>query len=303
MHNTVAVGTLVPPDFNGSVFSVHDHAMNIKDDDDYRLISIVDREVDMTALSVLAPRLPGGMESGVRVRSTTAGIDIHKSSATLVSLEWDEQTPRFSGAVPAFAPGVSPSSFYDSLGRIRKLLKRLGARDGLYSIGTDSPADNIYARKAVAVLGPADRAGSHAGETAPGERLAGLVGLGPGFTPSGDDFICGALLAAELGRGFVSPADGATTFDINLRSILDRVSNTTIAGATLLALACGGSFPAYLVSFAQQVVSSVGVTQPGADLSVPGREEENAVRDAISHGATSGTDALSGFLWMAGARP
>ena len=112
--------------------------------------------------------------------------------------------------------------------------------------------------------------------------LSGLVGLGVGFTPSGDDFICGALAATDSMRA-VAASPG-----LEVGPILDRLSTTTLAGATLLSLAGAKSFPAYLVQFVSQLIES---KMSGV---------EDAVHMAIGHGATSGTDALVGFLWMLG---
>jgi uncharacterized protein DUF2877 len=300
MHHAITVGTFVPRDFAGTVFSVHDHAINIKDDDNYRLISIVDRPADMGGLSLLVPRVPVTTEPGLRVASTASRIDFRNRTGSVALVEWGEKTPHFSGTLSEGFHGAKGSGFRELLGRIRELVRGLGARDGLCCLGTGSPADNVYARQALTVLDVANLRSSVQEVAASGERLAGLVGLGPGFTPSGDDFICGVLLAVEMRRlGYAHP-DGEGEFETTVQPILDRMEKTTVAGATLLWLACRRSFPAYLVTFAQRVASLLRVAPAGTDAPARRLEEERAVADAISHGATSGTDALSGFLWMAG---
>ncbi|MFW6294057.1 MAG: DUF2877 domain-containing protein, partial [Spirochaetota bacterium] len=76
------------------------------------------------------------------------------------------------------------------------------------------------------------------------DRAFSLVGLGGGFTPSGDDFLVGMLAARAL-LGEPSPA-GAS-----LERLLGRCSATTLPGATILRQALRGCFPAYLCRFAR----------------------------------------------------
>ncbi len=104
------------------------------------------------------------------------------------------------------------------------------------------------------------------------QRLEALVGLGPGLTPAGDDFLVGALMA----------------FPHILRSPLleGALSGTTPAGRTLLWMALKRSFPAYLVAFADSIARSDSM-----------QAIERAVRAACAHGETSGSDALAGFCW------
>lgn len=67
------------------------------------------------------------------------------------------------------------------------------------------------------------------------EQARGLVGLGPGLTPSGDDLLCGALaavhtLAPRLG---LERLDGLVT-DVGARLLVDAAARTTALSATLL---------------------------------------------------------------------
>ncbi|MEA1910911.1 MAG: DUF2877 domain-containing protein [Spirochaetota bacterium] len=106
--------------------------------------------------------------------------------------------------------------------------------------------------------------------------LSPLIGMGIGFTPSGDDFLAGIMLYEA-----VSGVDL-----INRKCIKDKLAGTTAGGRTLLILALRNSFPFYLKQFAESVYT--GDIYP-----------EEAVEKAIMHGSTSGSDALTGFLWAA----
>lgn len=119
---------------------------------------------------------------------------------------------------------------------------------------------------------------------------ANLVGFGTGLTPAGDDWLAGFLVAADL----VSGGPGIAT-DYIRRSIRASLDRTTAAGRSLLLGALDGSPPAYLVELAVKT----------ADLAVPGEEPlghdakehlRMSVTAALKHGATSGEDALLGFI-------
>ena len=105
-------------------------------------------------------------------------------------------------------------------------------------------------------------------------RPDAMVGCGPGLSPSGDDFLTGALLAfagSALFRGKIERA----------------LPGTTAPGRTLLWMALQRQFPAYLVEFVD-VVSAAD--SAGAVVA--------AARAACARGETSGTDALAGFCWQ-----
>ena len=106
-----------------------------------------------------------------------------------------------------------------------------------------------------------------------------LAGLGVGLTPAGDDFLTGVMLWAWLAQ----PAPRELC-----RAILEASSARTSAlSAAFLRVAvegeCSAAWHRLLDALASgnrgQVVSAVGNT--------------------VSHGHTSGADALAGFLWMA----
>ncbi len=104
--------------------------------------------------------------------------------------------------------------------------------------------------------------------------LSSLVGLGIGFTPSGDDFLSGVMLYETI--------SGVKL--INRESIRFKLSGTTEGGRTLLSLALRSSFPSYLKQFAESLLKREFLL-------------DEVVAKAVMHGSTSGSDALAGFIW------
>jgi hypothetical protein len=114
------------------------------------------------------------------------------------------------------------------------------------------------------------------------ERLqcgaVGLAGLGNGLTPSGDDFVGGAMLWAWLAH----PAP-ASLCDALVQVSAPRT--TTLSAAFLRAAArgeCGAPWHALLAA-----LSAGGEAKIAA-----------AAHRVLAHGATSGADGLAGFLYL-----
>jgi hypothetical protein len=93
----------------------------------------------------------------------------------------------------------------------------------LYSAGSASPVVNA-ARAAVAYLGTLVSSNPQGGPGIDVERIVPLVGLGPGLTPSGDDYIGGTLIVLHaVGRdvlartlwGAMAPIARVCTNDIS----------------------------------------------------------------------------------------
>jgi len=253
----------------------------------------------MTGLSVLVSRLPTGIIRGQPVTIHDGRLSVLATaggSGAAISLVATEELALFSGSISDAVADRPRPALCEQLALIREAILAHGSPDGLRDLadgiattmrrgpasgasqrpaGALPPSFSAFSRRALNVIRTMDDDRSSI-------DLSGLVGLGVGFTPSGDDFICGALAAADAVRAAVSqPA-------LDIEPILGRLRTTTLAGATLLSLACTNSFPAYLVQFVRQLIES---KMSGI---------EDAVHIAIGHGATSGTDALVGFLWMLG---
>jgi hypothetical protein len=111
------------------------------------------------------------------------------------------------------------------------------------------------------------------------EGAVGLAGLGNGLTPAGDDFLAGAMLWAWLAHP--SPESLCHT-------IVDVAAprTTTLSAAFLRATARGECAVAW-----HRLLDALSDGHESVIVS--------AARLVLSHGATSGADSLSGFLYIA----
>lgn len=110
------------------------------------------------------------------------------------------------------------------------------------------------------------------------QGVIGLTGLGNGLTPAGDDFLVGATLASWLAHPDPGPLCCALAEVAPPRT-------TTLSAAFLRAAArgeCSAPWHALLTALSE-----------GAE-----RKIEAALREILTHGATSGADALAGFLYL-----
>lgn len=111
--------------------------------------------------------------------------------------------------------------------------------------------------------------------TETGKELARLIGLGIGLTPSGDDFLCGAL------AGLFLAGQGEHPLTLSLRSaIADHLTDTVDVSAAFLACALENNY--------SLAVNSLGA-HPSADM----------IADSfLAIGHSSGIDTLCGIYYV-----
>jgi len=199
-------------------------------------------------------------------RSVVCGISLRKA------VRWSGRIRR--SAASAFGARISRRGRASLL----SLLAGRGSPEGLLGLVADT-SDSPAARFARTFF-CARRGGS---ETRPAAAtldrgLGSLVGLGPGLTPSGDDFVTGYLLAKVIAGESLARAAAS--------SIRSRLGSTSPAGRTLLSAALDRRFPHYLHEFVEAWAEAKDA-----------EGEEEAVSKALSHGSTSGTDALAGLVF------
>lgn len=137
-----------------------------------------------------------------------------------------------------------------------------------------SGATLAAARKGAAALGQG-WAGDSARLWAGGIQLAGMGG---GLTPAGDDFVVGVMVWAWLAHS--EPASWCEAL-----SGAVAPQTTTLSAAFVQAAAKGECSAAW-----HRLLATLAI---GTQEQLPA-----AVRGILSHGHTSGADALAGFLWM-----
>ena len=110
-------------------------------------------------------------------------------------------------------------------------------------------------------------------------QVSATVGDGAGLTPTGDDLLCGALLALRFG--------GAAEARVRLWSaVMPRLGSTTSLSAALLVEAADGYAVPAVVRLAAALVGGTGT----AHAVVP------AARDVVGIGHLSGVALLSGLV-------
>lgn len=260
------IGSFLTDDpWEGRVQSVYSRAVNILHPDGI-LISFVNSIEQMTDYGIVI----SDFESLLSIISTGTSIlfngTFFSSSSLTVNLS---QAKVWNGKCDQ----LLKKSKFDT-GPIKRAFLKVARQDGLAPLVTGRDP-NVFSIAAGDIITKAfNRADIKNGLLM---DLSPLVGLGIGFTPSGDDFIAGALLYERL-----SGIDC-----INKESIRNHLSGTTAGGKTLLKLVLSYSFPYYLKQF-------------GEALCVKNIPARKTVAKVLMHGATSGSDALAGFLWIAG---
>ena len=292
------VGSLFPAGYrwHGRVVSTYDVAINISLDttDGAAVVSdarggwphltITSAAGAMHDLAVLVARpLPRGVVgSGAPVVSDGSSVLLGRDrdpvgdrSGPPVRIDLDTGR-RWTGHLPpgdlirARRPSVSPSRIAATLGRVVTSHGSIGGFSELFRRGSGG----MLVRDAAARLQVAKGTG----------MFASIVGLGYGLTPSGDDFVTGALLASRL-----APRYGWHPPVIDHGAIRAALHATTTAGATLVYAALVDHFPHYLLGLRR----AISAAARGNFAEAMAR-----LRPVLSVGHTSGTDTVCGALWL-----
>jgi len=198
-----------------------------------------------------------------RPPSVSTGWKAIDLSRNLVALE-TESRPHF--------PSEGLARLIPNLARGEPLYERGPANQELF-VKTARQGITMLLQWACSRLSQAQTSAHH-----PSAKARVLIGLGPGLTPSGDDFIAGFLIALRaLGRG--SAAD-------DLGGWAMRLARTQTGMISLAHLAC-----------AAHGQGAHALHQMLAVLSHPGRPNLTACLQSIAAiGHTSGWDAMAGAI-------
>ncbi len=263
-------GTLVPTEGRMRVHSVYRRAVNLELPDARGLVSLVCRAADMAPAALLLNRLPAPLDRG-----TECTLD---RSMLRIGWKWLVDyagAQRWDGGLPH---GAEYRITEQRIAALQALVVEYGSAGGLLGLIHD-PAHNPVSAFAQRLLAAA----------ADARDLSALVGLGIGLTPSGDDFLAGALLAQELCH-----ASNTCCSSLNRTAIEQRLHATTAAGQTLVAAAVRRQFPAYLLQLTERLFRVEAC--PGA--ATPPAAPHHVESRLLEHGQTSATDAAVGMLWF-----
>ncbi|MCK5672380.1 MAG: DUF2877 domain-containing protein [Spirochaetales bacterium] len=257
------IGSSIPvTKWEGSVQPIYSKAVNLFHPSGY-LISIVDSIDNMTDFGLVIT----GFSSLISEISNGSHFLWEGSKIIFSDIIVD-----ISGA-SVWSGVISGNSFKINTDfvSIKRTFSKFAAREGLSPVITQK-AGNMYSNAVVKKMEEAE--GSADLSNGLLIDLSFLIGLGIGFTPSGDDFLTGVMLYEVM----------SGTKLINRETIKAKITGTTEGGRTLLSLGLDNSFPYYLKHFAELLLE--GEYSPS-----------ELVKNTIKHGSTSGSDALTGFLW------
>lgn len=263
--------------WQGRVHSVFTHTINIETAAG-TLITLAGSGCDDAPDSVVldVPDFAGqGVVVGDLVTAMPARIAI--AGRLTVNLRgaarWQEELPR----------GVDPQCLRANLPLVQAQLAAAGTAGGMLAPASATDAWTGEITRALAVgtaqvrlsllRGDDDAFRAHAGS---------LVGLGPGLTPSGDDFLVGLFAALQCGAG-------AATFARLCADIVDAgASRTNAISLAALRHAAAGRVRASIAQLLQQLcLGSPATVAP-------------ALQRVLAIGSTSGTDIAAGVVCGAG---
>jgi hypothetical protein len=239
-------------------------------------------DVPLAPCGIAADAVPDGLRVGQRVALGARGsvgaaadwlVDLHAAAVR-------DPRPRV-GSVPR-------GELEDGLGTARGTAIAEGRARSLLPLLWGSAGDTLAGRPAgLAARRLADGAiRGHLASVA--AAAAGLAGLGPGLTPSGDDLLAGFVAAWTL-VGQSLRCDRESREGVASALLAGARPGASPLGRAWLEHAVRGELPEPMTRFAEALFAA----DPG-DL-VP------AVRRVLAVGASSGTDWSAGFLLGAGA--
>lgn len=266
---------------NGTVTAVFERSIHIAVDDAFICVggpAIGNGPLNAIVHLPFASRWPVGIEPGEPVEIAARQLKFRNGLL-------DCRDAQIWSAKP-WPQLARPQSIRSTLDRVAAITRDRAPREGLSRVivdgGSQTPPARIAAIERIAIsrieaLGTwlGDRIGG-TGRAAFPTQAAGLLGLGPGLTPSGDDVLCGVLLGLH--------AIGATAIASELAGpVLSAAPlQTTPLSRAFLAASAEGEGGEALHQFIASVTSS---SADALDCVV-----ENLGR--IGH--TSGWDALAG---------
>jgi hypothetical protein len=268
----------------GEVVSVFSRAVNTRHSQGL-IVSLIEETRAMTYLSVCVPALfrtrKEYLAPGDPVRFEGHGLVIGVLVVDFVG------RPIWQGTLTRRdVEGLSASK----VAFVKETLLLKGRHGGFLGLLRGGETGNPFTEKAMKVLSEMRRAPLPAARAT---ALSHLVGLGPGSTPSGDDFISGVILGEAAlrllppaeAKGVAGSQEAMVAWAAGKEDLQAAINRTSDAGKTLLWQALHGHFPGYLIEAVRSVSDAKGE-----------KEISDAVERAVDHGATSGTDALTGFV-------
>jgi uncharacterized protein DUF2877 len=279
------VGACVPPRARAQVHSVFPRACNI--------------EADSGELVTLLVAGCGNLPHGVRCASPIEPLDARLRRGQAAILEGAtlcipaanfmldlSGAAVWNGTLAAALPGMRGMVSQGALREVCETLRQNGPEQGVapalfWSLSPQSALERALVARMAKTLPILARATETGDTDAAVSALSALIGLGPGLTPAGDDFIVG-YLAALWSRSRCEP--GIAALLSALAAPLARLSQrTNVISRQMLLDALQGYF-------AERLIEVMCCAFRGGDVA-------GATMRALQVGHSSGADVLCGLLF------
>ena len=197
-------------------------------------------------------------------------------------IEMDRITPWRPDPFPS--SDAARADFVAGCRELRAGIDALGTPDGLGRLLDGAPRLDLLLARARPLARALGRACRDDNASAAIEPAAALLGLGPGLTPSGDDFVGGALFARRLLAG-ASNEDGSGWNAASAEIVSRARERTHPISVALLSDLVGGDGPAPLHDLAHTLATGI-----------PAAATLDAARRLVKLGHSSGWDLLAGLI-------
>lgn len=255
-------GTIHTTHTSDTIYSVHRAAVYVRLDPAGRLGVVAIEDVGGLPGGILVDGVPDFRALGLKRRGLV--VDLSKAAA------WSPRLPpgAHHDPGPRLTTGVR---------RARALAAACAGTDGLGPLLGGAAAGDAFSRAATARVDALRAALTTRDAGAAALEAHGLIGLGVGLTPSGDDLLVGLLAALEA-------TDNPMRAGLAQSIAAEARARTTAIGCMALWHAARGEFAERL----HDVLIAIG--RDDADTT------ERAIARATAYGATSGVDTLVGLF-------
>lgn len=266
----------------GSVHSLFEEVLNIRLEDN-RLVTVTTHSKPSFPSAIrLEAETPyslgqGGISIGEGV-DITRGRILFDISPLCIEIS---RARSWNAGLQFIKPMVPPRVFHKNLNQARRIILEYGNSDGLSSIlDTANPSRLVkFVMPGIERLAQALRLQNH---RLVSQAASGILGFGPGLTPSADDFILG-IMASLYYIGNYYGCSLAATKALVLSMTEGTGGRTTLISETMLGNGAQGYFPEPLRRLMQAITSRETV-----------KDECVSVMDI---GGCSGSDCASGVVF------
>ena len=261
---------------SGQIHSVYEHTINVVLEG--QLLALQSSRSLLSPLSIRLdltdPEFAGlGPAPGDPCSVYEEGIWLPTGKPSPLSIKLTKDTCVYDPHLPASYPGEL-SNLTDEILRFLSLVTQGDEVYTIFAGASPEPLLSVVRGR----LQQAEAAARNHQWTLCAETLCGLIGLGIGLTPSGDDFLSGVLAALQITKPRHGPLCEALS-----DTVLASLARTNDISSAFLKCAAGGLF--------SEAVITLFRSHTGSAI-------EAACRAFLQIGHSSGLDTLCGITWV-----